>query len=157
MGNELNDARMLAGNRDSVGRRLRPDVEDAIRAFARVRSGRLAGRHGLAAPLCCTSHGIPLAVVRSDRPGRPGGAPSCHGSGTNAHIERRPSGENTRTGIAAARARGRTPGRQPVARAEVAVTPALVAADLSLTNGARPRGGSSVCRGMVLAGRRESP
>jgi DNA invertase Pin-like site-specific DNA recombinase len=63
-----------------------------------------------------------------------------HVFGAIAHFERRLIAERTKDGIAAARARGKHPGRQPLDpdRAEAALT--LVAAGLSPTAAARQVG-----------------
>ena len=68
----------------------------------------------------------------------------------------RPQNERTRDGIAAARARGKRPGRRPLDRDKVAAALKLVAAGLSPTAAARQLGlgRSTVYREVSRAGSR---
>src|SRR5208283_1185756 len=116
----------------------------AIKVFTDVRSGRSMDRTGLAALLDYAREGDILAVVRLDRLGRSlaellatvamlktrgiallsleekidttsaAGELVFHVFGAIAHFERRLIAERTKDGIAAARARGKRPGRQPL-------------------------------------------
>src|SRR5215217_7773491 len=114
--------------------------------FTDVRSGRSIDRPGLSALLDYARKGDTLAVVRLDRLGRSlaellatiamlkergiallsleekidttsaAGELVFHVFGAIAHFERRLIAERTKDGIAAARARGKHPGRQPLDR-----------------------------------------
>jgi DNA invertase Pin-like site-specific DNA recombinase len=77
-----------------------------------------------------------------------------HVFGAIAHFERRLISERTRDGIAAARAKGKQPGRQPVDPEKVAAALKLVAAGLSPTEAGRQvgLGRATVYREMALAG-----
>lgn len=155
-----------------------------LRVFTDVRSGRSMDRPGLVALLDYARRGDTLAVVRLDRLGRSlaellatvamlkergvallsleekidtssaAGELVFHVFGAIAHFERRLIAERTRDGIAAARAKGKHPGRQPLdqERAEAALK--LVAAGLSPTAAARQvgLGRSTVYRELRRAG-----
>ncbi len=77
-----------------------------------------------------------------------------HVFGAIAHFERRLIAERTRDGIAAARARGKHPGRQPLDRDRAEAALKLVAAGLSPTAAARQvgLGRSTVYRELRRAG-----
>ena len=76
--------------------------------------------------------------------------------GAISHFERRLIAERTRDGIAAARARGEHPGRQPLDRDRAEAALKLVAAGLSPTAAARQvgLGRSTVFRELAASGRR---
>src|SRR3954469_21886870 len=78
--------------------------------------------------------------------------------GAMAHFERRLIAERTKDGIAAPRARGKHPGRQPVDLEKVAAALKLVEAGLSPTAVARQLGlgRSTVYREVKLTGVRRS-
>ena len=63
-----------------------------------------------------------------------------HVFGATAHFERRLIAERTKDGIAAARARGKRPGRQPLDADRIAAALKLVEAGLSPTAAARQLG-----------------
>ncbi len=63
-----------------------------------------------------------------------------HVFGAIAHFERRLIAERTRDGIAAARARGKHPGRQPLDREQAEAALTLVAAGVSPTAAAKQLG-----------------
>jgi DNA invertase Pin-like site-specific DNA recombinase len=135
-----------------------------------VRSGRSIERPGLGVLLDYARRGDTLAVVRLDRLGRSlaellatvamlkergvalfsleeridtssaAGELVFHVFGAIAHFERRLIAERTRDGIAAARARGKHPGRQPLDRERAEAALKLVAAGLSPTAAARQVG-----------------
>jgi DNA invertase Pin-like site-specific DNA recombinase len=63
-----------------------------------------------------------------------------HVFGAIAHFERRLIAERTRDGIAAARAKGKHPGRQPLDRDKAGAAMKLVAAGLSPTEAAKQVG-----------------
>ncbi|MBL7589931.1 recombinase family protein, partial [Escherichia coli] len=77
-----------------------------------------------------------------------------HVFGAIAHFERRLIAERTKDGIAAARATGRRPGRQPIDPDNVGAALKLVQAGLSPTEAARQvgLGRATVYREMALAG-----
>jgi len=170
MGDVLGYARVSTGDQDVAGQELRLCGAGAIKVFTDIRSGRTMDRPGLAALLDYARRGDTLAVVRLDRLGRSlaellatvvmlkergiallsleeridttsaAGELVFHVFGAIAHFERRLIAERTKDGIAAARARGKRPGRQPLDqdRAEAALK--LVAAGLSPTAAARQVG-----------------
>ena len=142
----------------------------AIKVFTDVRSGWNVDRPGLQDLLAYARHGDTLAVVRLDRLGKSlgellttvtmlkergiallsleekidtssaAGELIFHVFGAIAHFERRLIAERTRDGIAAARAKGKRPGRQPLDADRIAAALKLVAADLSPTAAARQLG-----------------
>lgn len=150
-------------------RRLR-DEAGAARVFEDVASGRRFDRPGLAALLDYARPGDAVCVVRLDRLGRSlrelletvedlkrrglqlrsleerldtgsaAGELVFHVFGAIAHFERRLIAERTKDGIAAARAKGKRPGRRPLDRDKVAAALKLVAAGLSPTAAARQLG-----------------
>ncbi|WP_019087006.1 recombinase family protein, partial [Komagataeibacter europaeus] len=63
-----------------------------------------------------------------------------HVFGAIAHFERRLISERTRDGIAAARAKGRLPGRQPLDNDKISAALKLIAASVSPTEAARQLG-----------------
>jgi DNA invertase Pin-like site-specific DNA recombinase len=184
MGDILGYARVSTGDQDVAGQRARLEQAGAFKIFTDVRSGRSLDRPGLAALLAYARPGDTLAVVRLDRLGRSlaellttvaglkdrniallsleekidtasaAGELVFHVFGAIAHFERRLIAERTKDGIAAARARGQRPGRQPVDREKVAAALKLVAAGLSPTAAAKQLGlgRSTVYREVRLAG-----
>lgn len=161
MGDVLGYARVSTGDQDLTGQRLRLEEAGALRVFEDVRSGRTMDRPGLRALLAYARPGDTLAVVRLDRLGRSlsellgtaellkgrrialrsleerldtgsaAGELVFHVFGAIAHFERRLIAERTRDGIAAARAKGRHPGRRPVDPDKVEAAVKLVQAGLS--------------------------
>lgn len=75
-----------------------------------------------------------------------------HVFGAIAHFERRLIAERTKDGIAAARARGKRPGRQPLDSDRIAAALKLVSAGLSPTAAARQLGGGTSARTWALDG-----
>ena len=150
-------------------RRLR-DEAGAARVFEDVASGRRFDRPGLAALLDYARPGDAVCVVRLDRLGRSlrelldtveelkrrglrfrsleerldtgsaAGELVFHVFGAIAHFERRLIAERTKDGIAAARAKGKKPGRRPLDQDKIAAALKLVAAGLSPTAAARQLG-----------------
>jgi DNA invertase Pin-like site-specific DNA recombinase len=152
--------------------------------FTDIRSGRSMDRPGLAALLDYARRGDTLAVVRLDRLGRSlaellatvtllqergiallsleeridtasaAGELVFHVFGAIAHFERRLIAERTKDGIAAARVRGKRPGRQPLDRDRAEAALKLVVAGLSPTAAARQvgLGRSTVYRELRRAG-----
>ncbi len=161
----------------------------AIKVFTDVRSGRSMDRPGLQEPLAYARRGDTLAVVRLDRLGRSlaellatvtmlkehgitllslekkidtssaAGELIFHVFGAIAHFERRLIAERTKDGIAAARAKGKRPGRQPLEADRIAAALKLVTAGPSPTAAARPLGlgRSTVYREVSRAGVQRAP
>jgi DNA invertase Pin-like site-specific DNA recombinase len=166
----LGYARVSTGDQDVAGQTIRLTEAGAIKVFTDVRSGRSMDRPGLAALLDYARTGDTLAVVRLDRLGRSlaellttvtmlkqrgiallsleekidtssaAGELVFHVFGAIAHFERRLIAERTKDGIAAARLRGKLPGRQPLDADRVSAALKLVVAGLSPTNAARQTG-----------------
>jgi DNA invertase Pin-like site-specific DNA recombinase len=189
MGDVLGYARVSTGDQDVAGQTLRLERAGALKVFTDVRSGKTMERPGLEALLAYSRKGDTLAVVRLDRLGRSlgelltmvallkelgidlvsleekidttsaAGELIFHVFGAIAHFERRLIAERTKDGIAAARARGKHPGRQPVDLEKVAAALKLVEAGLSPTVAARQLGlgRSTVYREVKLAGVRRPP
>ncbi len=163
----LGYARVSTSDQDVAGQTMRLTQAGAIKVFTDVRSGRNMDRPGLQELLAYARHGDTLAVVRLDRLGRSlgellatvtmlkqrgiallsleekidtssaAGELVFHVFGAIAHFERRLIAERTKDGIAAARARGKRPGRQPLDADRIAAALKLVEAGLSPTAVAR--------------------
>jgi DNA invertase Pin-like site-specific DNA recombinase len=170
MGGILGYARVSTGDQDVAGQTMRLTQAGAIKVFTDVRSGRSMDRAGLTALLDYAREGDILAVVRLDRLGRSlaellatvamlkargiallsleeridtssaAGELVFHVFGAIAHFERRLIAERTKDGIAAARARGKRPGRVPLDADKIAAAIKLVKAGLSPTAAARQLG-----------------
>lgn len=170
MGDVLGYARVSTGDQDVAGQTMRLEQAGAIRVFTDVRSGKTMDRPGLAELLAYARKGDTLAVVRLDRLGRSlaellsavailkkrgvallsleekidtssaAGELIFHVFGAIAHFERRLISERTKDGIAAARAKGKRPGRQPLDMARVDAAIKLVEARISPTEAARQLG-----------------
>jgi len=149
----LGYARVSTGDQDVAGQTMRLKEAGAIKVFTDVKSGKSMDRPGLAELLAYARAGDTLAIVRLDRLGRSlaelletvkllrerqidllsleekidtssaAGELIFHVFGAIAHFERRLISERTKDGIAAARAKGKLPGRQPldVKRVEAAI------------------------------------
>lgn len=184
MGDVLGYARVSTGDQDVAGQELRLRRAGAIWVFTDVRSGRSMECPGLVALLDYARRGDTLAVVRLDRLGRSlaellatvamlkergvvllsleekidtssaAGELVFHVFGAIAHFERRLIAERTRDGIAAARAKGKHPGRQPLDREKAEAALKLIGAGLSPTAAARQvgLGRSTVYRELRRAG-----
>jgi DNA invertase Pin-like site-specific DNA recombinase len=184
MGGVLGYARVSTGDQDVAGQTLRLEQAGAIKVFTDVRSGKSMDRPGLDALLAYARKGDTLAVVRLDRLGRSlaellatvamlkdrgidlvsleekidtasaAGELIFHVFGAIAHFERRLIAERTRDGIAAARARGKHPGRRPVDPDKIALALKLVEGGVSPTTAARQLGlgRSTVYREMSALG-----
>ncbi|HET6519749.1 MAG TPA: recombinase family protein [Geminicoccaceae bacterium] len=170
MGDMLGYARVSTGDQDVTGQAMRLERAGAIKVFTDVRPGRSMDRPGLEALLAYARKGDTLTVVRLDRLGRSlaellttvamlkeraidlvsleeridtgsaAGELIFHVFGAIAHFERRLIAERTKDGMAAARARGKRPGRRPLDRDKIAAALKLVAAGLSPTAAARQLG-----------------
>jgi len=123
---------------------MRLEQAGAIKIFTDVKSGKSMDRPGLAELLAYALTGDTLAIVRLDRLGRllaellqpvrmlrerqidllsleekidtssAAGELVFHVFGAIAHFERRLISERTKDGVAAAQAKGKRPGRQPL-------------------------------------------
>jgi DNA invertase Pin-like site-specific DNA recombinase len=170
MGDLLGYARVSTDDQDLDGQRHRLKGAGAIRIFDDVISGRTFERPGLAGLLDYARAGDVLCVVRLDRLGRSlrelletvellkqrgialmsleeridttsaAGELIFHVFGALAHFERRLIGERTKDGLAAAKAKGRKPGRPRVDPDKRDAALKLVEAGLSPTNAARQLG-----------------
>ena len=188
-GDVLGYARVSTGDQDVAGQTMRLTGAGAIKVFTDVRSGRSIDRPGLQDLLAYARHGDTLAVVRLDRLGRSlgellatvtalkergiallsleekidtssaAGELVFHVFGAIAHFERRLIAVRTKDGIAAARAKGKRPGRQPLDADRIAAALKLVAAGLSPTAAARQLGlgRSTVYREVNRAGIQRGP
>lgn len=170
MGDILGYARVCTADQDVAGQSMRLTQAGAIKVFTDIRSGRSMDRPGLDSLLAYAREGDTLAVVRLDRLGRSlgellatvamlrargiallsleekintasaAGELVFHVFGAIAHFERRLIAERPKHGIAAARARGKRPGRQPLEADKIAAALKLVQAGLSPTAAARQLG-----------------
>lgn len=166
----LGYARVSTGDQDVAGQTMRLEEAGAIKVFTDVMSGKSMDRPGLVELLAYARDGDSLAVVRLDRLGRSlaellstvaklresgiallsleeridtssaAGELVFHVFGAIAHFERRLISERTRDGIAAARAKGKRPGRQPLDMAKVDAALKLVEAKVSPAEAARQLG-----------------
>ena len=184
MGGILGYARVSTGDQDVAGQTMRLTEAGAIKVFSDIRSGKTMERPGLEALLAYARKGDTLSVVRLDRLGRSlgellttvamlkergiallsleeridtnsaAGELVFHVFGAIAHFERRLIAERTKDGIAAARARGKRPGRQPLDPVKIAAALKLVKGGLSPTVAARQLGlgRSTVYREVSRAG-----
>jgi DNA invertase Pin-like site-specific DNA recombinase len=150
MGGILGYARVSTGDQDVAGQNMRLTEAGAIQVFTDVRSGRTMERPGLEALLAYAREGDTLAVVRLDRLGRSLGEWLT----TVAILKERGIAERTKDGIAAARARGKRPGRRPLDADKIAAALSLEKAGLSPTAAAKQLGlgRSTVYREVSRAG-----
>lgn len=170
MAHVLGYARVSTGDQDVAGQAMRLKQAGAMRVFTDVKSGRNMDRPGLADLLAYARSGDTLAVVRLDRLGRSlaellstvimlkergiallsleekidtssaAGELVFHVFGAIAHFERRLISERTKDGIAAARAKGKRPGRQPLDMKKVEAAIKLIKAKTSPAEAARQLG-----------------
>ena len=149
---------------------MRLEQTGATKVFTDVMSGKSMSRPGLAELLAYARQGDTLAIVRLDRLGRSlaellttvedlrergiallsleekidtssaAGELVFHVFGAIAHFERRLISERTKDGIAAARAKGRMPGRQPLNMDKVEAAIKLIEASISPTEAAKQLG-----------------
>lgn len=182
MGAILGYARVSTGDQDLTGQRLRLGQAGAMRVFEDVRSGKTMDRPGLKELLGFAREGDTLAIVRFDRLGRSlvelidivaqlrsrgigllsleekidttsaAGELVFHVFGAIAHFERRLIAERTKDGVAAARAKGKLPGRRPIDPDKIQAALTLVQAGLSPKEAATQLGlgRSTVYREMAL-------
>ncbi|HPV68964.1 MAG TPA: recombinase family protein [Sphingorhabdus lacus] len=170
MGDILGYARVSTGDQDVAGQTMRLEQAGAIKVFTDVMSGKSMDRPGLVQLLAYARKGDTLAVVRLDRLGRSlaellstvtklrengiallsleekidtssaAGELIFHVFGAIAHFERRLISERTKDGIAAARAKGKKPGRQPLDQSKVDAAMKLVQSNVSPVESARQLG-----------------
>ena len=182
----LGYARVTPGDQDVAGQCMRLEQAGAIKVFTDVRSGKSMDRPGLTELLAFARMGDTLAVVRLDRLGRSlgelltvvkelkergvallsleekldtssaAGELVFHVFGAIAHFERRLIAERTKDGIAAARAKGKLPGRRPLDPDKAASALKLVENGVSPTDAARQLGlgRATVYREMAAVGLR---
>jgi len=182
----LGYARVSTGDQDVAGQCMRLEQAGAIKVFTDVRSGKSMDRPGLTELLAFARMGDTLAVVRLDRLGRSlgelltvvkelkergvallsleekldtssaAGELVFHVFGAIAHFERRLIAERTKDGIAAARAKGKLPGRRPLDPDKAASALKLVENGVSPTDAARQLGlgRATVYREMAAVGLR---
>ena len=161
---------MSTADQDVAGQEDRLRQAGAIRVFVDVISGRQFERPGLSEFIDHARPGDSLCVTRLDRLGRSlkelletvenlkahdihlvsleeridttsaAGELVFHVFGAIAHFERRLISERTRDGIAAARKRGRRPGRPPLDRENVSAAQSLVEAGLTPGQAAKQLG-----------------
>lgn len=184
MGAILGYARVSTGDQDVAGQTLRLEQAGSIKVFTDVKSGKSMDRPGLADLIAYARAGDTLAIVRLDRLGRSlaelletvkmlrerqidllsleekidtssaAGELIFHVFGAIAHFERRLISERTKDGIAAARAKGKRPGRQPLDIKKVEAAMKLVGSGTSPTEAAKQLGlgRSTVYREMYRLG-----
>lgn len=170
MSDILGYARVSTGDQDVAGQTMRLEQAGAIRVFTDVMSGKSMDRPGLADLIAYARKGDTLAVVRLDRLGRSlaellstvaklrengiallsleekidtssaAGELVFHVFGAIAHFERRLISERTKDGIAAARAKGKRPGRQPLDMSKIDAAIKLVQSNVSPTEVAKQLG-----------------
>lgn len=182
----LGYARVSTGDQDVAGQIMRLEHAGAIKTFSDIQSGKSIERPGLAELLAYARTGDTLAVVRLDRLGRSlvellaiveqmkgrgiallsleekidtssaAGELIFHVFGAIAHFERRLIAERTKDGIAAARAKGKLPGRRPLDPEKAKAALKLVEAGISPTEAARQLGlgRATVYREMAFVGLR---
>jgi len=166
----LGYARVSTGDQDVAGQTMRLTEAGASRVFTDVMSGKSMDRPGLKELLDYARSGDTLAVVRLDRLGRSlaellstvtllrerqiallsldekidtssaAGEVIFHVFGAIAHFERRLISERTKDGVAAARAKGRKSGRQPLDMSKVDAALTLIEANTSPAEAAKQLG-----------------
>ena len=184
-GDTLGYARVSTNDQNLEGQRVRLIEAGAIRVFVDVVSGKRFERPGLAELIDHARPGDRLCVTRLDRLGRSlrelletvdalkargihlvsleerldtssaAGELVFHVFGAIAHFERRLISERTRDGIAAARKRGRTPGRPPLDPDTVSAAQKLIDAGLSPARAAQQLGIGRATAYRIAAGMRE--
>ncbi len=169
-GDTLGYARVSTNDQNPEAQHARLIEAGAIRVFTDVVSGKRFDRPGLAELIDHARPGDRLCVTRLDRLGRSlrelletvdalkargihlvsleerldtssaAGELVFHVFGAIAHFERRLISERTRDGIAAARKRGRQPGRPPLDPETVSAAQKLIEAGLSPARAAKQLG-----------------
>ena len=137
---------MPSGPHKGDAQRDRLTQAGAIRVFTDVGSGKRFDRPGLAELLEIVANiearGVHFVSLeeRLDTSSAAGEL-VFHMFGVIAHFEQRLISERTRDGIAAARKRGRTPGRPPLDPETVSAAQKLIEAGLSPARAAKPLAG----------------
>lgn len=169
-GDILGYARVSTNDQDVSGQMLRLQKAGAIRVFQDIISGKQFERPGLAELIDHARQGDSLCVVRLDRLGRSlkelletvddlkaqginlisleekldtssaAGELVFHVFGAIAHFERRLISERTRDGIAAARKRGKKPGRPKLDADTISAMQKLIEAGLTAGQAAKQLG-----------------
>ena len=167
VGDALGYARVSTHEQNPNAQRDRLIEAGTIRVFTDIVSGKRFDRPALAELIDHARPGDRLCIIRLDRLGRSlrelletvdglkargihpisleerldtssaAGELVFHVFGSIAHFERRLISERTRDGIAAARKRGRTPGRPPLDPETVSAAQKLIAAGLSPARAAK--------------------
>ena len=170
VGDTLGYARVSTHDQNPDAQRDRLIEAGAIRVFTDIVSGKRFDRPALAELIDHARPGDRLCIIRLDRLGRSlrqlletvddlkprgihlisleerldtssaAGELVFHVFGSIAHFERRLISERTRDGIAAARKRGRTPGRPPLDPETVSAAQKLIEAGLSPARTAKQLG-----------------
>ena len=170
VGDTLGYARVSTHDQNPDAQRDRFIEAGAIRVFTDIVSGKRFDRPALAELIDHARHGDRLCIIRLDRLGRSlrelletvddlktrgihlvsleerldtssaAGELVFHVFGSIAHFERRLISERTRDGIAAARKRGRTPGRPPLDPETVSAAQKLIESGLSPSRTAKQLG-----------------
>ena len=186
-GDTLGYARVSTPDQCLSAQRNRLLEAGAIRVFTDVASGKRSDRPGLAELIDHARPGDRLCVTRLDRLGRSlrelletvdglkargihlvslkerldtssaAGELVFHVFGAIAHFERRLISERTRDGIAAARKRGRAPGRPPLDPETVSATRKLIESGLSAGQAAKQLGIGRATAYRIAAELREEP
>ena len=186
-GDTLGYARVSTPDQCLAAQRIRLLEAGAIRVFTDVASGKRSDRPGLAELIDHARPGDRLCVTRLDRLGRSlrelletvdglkaggihlvsleerldtssaAGELVFHVFGPIAHFERRLISERTRDGIAAARQRGRSPGRPALNLETVSATKKLIASGLSAGQAANQLGIGRATAYRIAAELREGP
>ena len=184
-GDTLGYTRVSTNEQNPDAQRVRLIEAGAIRVFTDVISGKRFERPGLAELMDHARPGDRLCVIRLDRLGRSlrelletvdtlkargihlvsleerldtssaAGELVFHVFGAIAHFERRLISERARDGIAAARRRGRTPGRPPLDPETVSAAQKLIDAGLSPARAAQQLGIGRATAYRIAAGMRE--
>ena len=166
----LGYARVSTGDQDVAGQIIRLEQAGAIKVLTDIKSGKSMDRPGLAELLGYARTGDTLAVVRLDRLGRSladllstvtllrqrqiallsieekintssaAGELIFHVFGAIAHFERRLISERTKDGVAAARTKGKRPGRQPLDTKKVEAAIKLIEAKTTPAEAAKQLG-----------------
>ena len=176
----LGYARVSTGDQDVAGQMMRLEQAGAIKIFTDVRSGKSMDRPGLTELLTYARAGdtlgrslgelLTIVTALKDRgvallsleekidTSSAAGELIFHVFGSIAHFERRLIAERTKDGIAAARAKGKLPGRRPLDPEKASAALKLVEAGVSPTEAARQLGlgRATVYREMALAGVRRT-
>ena len=185
VGDTLGYARVSTNDQNLEGQRVRLIEAGAIRVFVDVVSGKRFERPGLAELMDHARPGDCLCVTRLDRLGRSlrelletvdtlkargihlvsleerldtssaAGELVFHVFGAIAHFERRLISERTRDGLAAARRRGRTPGRPPLDPDTISAAQKLIDAGLSPGQAAKQLGIGRATAYRIAASMRE--